>query len=122
LTEATRPEPGNDDDEAALDQSQSQSQLLDGAEPNHGDEQRRPPHLPGLFRRRQVGTATAHPRLSSLSTTAVELAEMGVKLTASETKRFVDMSMSKRRRGLGIFGELSLAPVVLNDLTAMRAT
>ncbi|KAK3140976.1 hypothetical protein QOZ80_5AG0408480 [Eleusine coracana subsp. coracana] len=81
-----------------------------------------PPHLLGLFYRRQVGTARTQnlrvPRLSSLSSTAVELAEMGVKLTASKTKMFGDMSMSKRRPGLSLSGELSLAPVVLNNLTA----
>jgi hypothetical protein len=53
---------------------------------------------------------------------SIIMLEMAVKLTASGTKRFGDMSMSKRRGGLGIFGELSLAPVVLNDLTAIRAT
>ncbi|GJN36369.1 hypothetical protein PR202_gb25220 [Eleusine coracana subsp. coracana] len=81
-----------------------------------------PPHLLGLFYRRQVGMARTQslrvPRLSSLSSTAVELAEMGVKLTASKTKMFGDMSMSKRRPGLSLSGELSLAPVVLNNLTA----
>lgn len=42
---------------------------------------------------------------------------MGVKLTASKTRRFGDMSMAKRRRLL-LSGELSVAPVVLSDLTA----
>ncbi|GJM94615.1 hypothetical protein PR202_ga11277 [Eleusine coracana subsp. coracana] len=82
-----------------------------------------PSHLLGLFYRRQVGTACTQellvPKLSSLSSTAVELTEMGVKLTASKTKRFGDMTMSKRRcRGLGLSGELSLTPLVLNNLTA----
>ncbi|CAN6340224.1 unnamed protein product [Urochloa humidicola] len=81
-----------------------------------------PPHLLGLFHRRQVGAerTKSHrvPSLSSLSSTAVELAEMGVKLVASETKKFGDMAMSKRRQPLGVFGELSLAPVILNELTA----
>lgn len=92
-----------------------------------GHQQRPPDHLLGLFHRRQMGMArtqsTRVPRLSSLSNTAVELAEMGVKLEASKTtKVFGDMAMVKRQwkwRGrLGLFGELSLAPVVLNDLTA----
>ncbi|OEL18457.1 hypothetical protein BAE44_0020524 [Dichanthelium oligosanthes] len=101
------------DDEAALAQSSHQ---LGGAEaePNHGDQQCQPPHLLGLFRSRQVGAARTRslrvPTLSSLSTTAVELAEMGVKLTTSKTRKFGDMSMSKRRQGLGVFGELSLVP------------
>nr|CAB3463650.1 unnamed protein product [Digitaria exilis] len=81
-----------------------------------------PPHLLGLFHRRQVGAARNPnrrivPSLSALSCTAVELAEMGVKLTASKTKKFGDMAMSKRRHSLGLFGELSLAPVVLSELT-----
>ncbi|CAN6331201.1 unnamed protein product [Urochloa humidicola] len=82
-----------------------------------------PPHLLGLFHRRQVGAAAARteslriPSLPSLSSTAVELAEMGVKLAASKSKKFGDMVMSKRRQPLGVFGELSLAPVVLSELT-----
>ncbi|CAN6336036.1 unnamed protein product [Urochloa humidicola] len=99
-------------------QAQAQAQL-GGAETNYRDQP--PMHLLGLFHRRQVGVARTQslsvPRLHSLSTTAVELAEMGVKLTASKTKKFGDMAMSKRRRPLGLFGELSLAPLVLNDLT-----
>ncbi|CAN6349443.1 unnamed protein product [Urochloa humidicola] len=98
--------------------AQAQAQL-GGAETNYRDQP--PMHLLGLFHRRQVGVARTQslsvPRLPSLSTTAVELAEMGVKLTASKTKKFGDMAMSKRRRPLGLFGELSLAPLVLNDLT-----
>ncbi|WVZ95955.1 hypothetical protein U9M48_041655 [Paspalum notatum var. saurae] len=81
-----------------------------------------PPHLLGLFHRRQVGAARTQslhvPRLSSLSSTAVELAEMGVNITASKARVFGDMTMTKRRHRLGLFGELSLAPVVLSDLTA----
>ncbi|XP_025826785.1 UPF0481 protein At3g47200-like isoform X2 [Panicum hallii] len=94
------------------------------AQHDHDDHHHnKPPHLLGLFHRRQIGTARTQsllvPKLSSLSTTAVELAEMGVKLTAGKTKKFGDMSMANRQwRGLGLFGELSLAPVVLNDLTA----
>uniref|UniRef100_A0A0A8YR93 Uncharacterized protein n=1 Tax=Arundo donax TaxID=35708 RepID=A0A0A8YR93_ARUDO len=94
---------------------------LQGRQPNRDDQDQPPPHLLGLFHRRQVGAARTQslrvPRLSSLSSTAVELAEMGVKLTASKSKKFGDMSMSKRRRK-GLFGELSLAPLVLNDLTS----
>lgn len=88
-----------------------------------GGFQQRPPHLLGLFHRRQVGLARTQSlsvsRIAALCSTAVELAEMGVKLTASKTKKFGGMSMVKRkRRGLSPFGELSLAPVVLNDMTA----
>ncbi|PWZ17340.1 UPF0481 protein [Zea mays] len=90
-----------------------------------------PPHLLGLFHRRQMdmgavrtqqhqGSLLCVPfQLASLSSTAVELAEMGVKLAPSKTKTFGDMAMSKRGRRwpLGLFGELSLAPLVLNRLT-----
>jgi hypothetical protein len=86
------------------------------------DEQPAPPHLLGLFYRRQVGVARTRslrvPRLSSLSSTVLELTEMGVKLTASKTNMFGDMSMSKRRPSLGLSGELSLALLVLNNLTS----
>ncbi|CAL4983274.1 unnamed protein product [Urochloa decumbens] len=80
-----------------------------------------PPHLLGLFYRRQVDPARTQslrvPRLSSHTSTAVELAEMGVKLAASRSNKFGDMAMAKRRRR-GVSGELSLAPVALNDVTA----
>ena len=66
-----------------------------------GGFQQRPPHLLGLFHRRQVGLARTQSlsvsRMASLCSTAVELAEMGVKLTASKTKKFGDMSMVKRK-------------------------
>ncbi|CAN6330958.1 unnamed protein product [Urochloa humidicola] len=93
-----------------------------GGEPDGDrDQPPPPPHLLGLFHRRQVGAPRTQslrvPSFSSLSSTAVELAEMGVKLSTSKTKKFGDMAMSKRRQPLGIFGELSLAPVILNDLT-----
>jgi hypothetical protein len=82
-----------------------------------------PHHLLGLFHRRQVGKErTPSLRIDILpspGSTAVELAEMGVKLTASKTKSFGNMKMRKHRwTTLGLFGELSLAPLVLNDLTA----
>ncbi|KAF8673355.1 hypothetical protein HU200_048915 [Digitaria exilis] len=91
---------------------------------HHADEQL-PPHLLGLFYRRQVGAARIESlhvlRASSslLPCTAVELAEMGVKLTASTTKKFGDMSMARREcHGLRLFGELSMAPMVLNEVTS----
>jgi hypothetical protein len=65
-----------------------------------------PHHLLGLFHRRQVGKVGSQRLridiLPSTGSTAVELAEMGVKLTAKKTN---------------IFGDLSLAPLVLNDVT-----
>ncbi|GJN36325.1 hypothetical protein PR202_gb25174 [Eleusine coracana subsp. coracana] len=67
--------------------------LLSSSEP--------PDHLLDLFYRRQVGAARTQelfvPKLSSLSSTAVELAEMGVKLTAHKTKEFGDTSLQKRK-------------------------
>ncbi|KAF8685319.1 hypothetical protein HU200_044022 [Digitaria exilis] len=112
---ATAFDVGNDVDADVDDQDQPAVHL-------HGDEQP-PPHLLGLFYRRQVGPARTEtlrvPKLSSLSSTAVELAEMGVKLTASKTKKFGDMSMVRRQSGgLRLFSELSLAPMVLNEVTA----
>ncbi|AQK79327.1 hypothetical protein ZEAMMB73_Zm00001d035591 [Zea mays] len=92
-------------------------------------DQSAPPHLLGLFHRRhmdmgavrtqqhQSGILRVPVQLASLSSTAVELAEMGVKLAPSKTKTFGDMAMSKRHWPLGLFGELSLAPLVLNRLT-----
>ncbi|KAJ1261323.1 hypothetical protein BS78_09G020500 [Paspalum vaginatum] len=84
-----------------------------------------PPHLLGLFHRRQVGAPRTSsldvPRLSSVSSTLVELKETGVKITASKASVFGEMTVKKRRRrrlGLGLFGELTLAPVVLDNLTA----
>ncbi|XP_062232444.1 UPF0481 protein At3g47200-like [Phragmites australis] len=105
---------------SAFDVGNNPTQQALAGETEH--DQPPPPHLLGFFHRRQVGAARTQslrvPSLSSVSSTAVELAEMGVKLTVTKTKKFGDMTMSKRRHSLGLFGELSLAPVVLNDLTA----
>ncbi|KAF8685322.1 hypothetical protein HU200_044025 [Digitaria exilis] len=44
---------------------------------------------------------------------------MGAKLTASKTKKFGDMSMARREcHGLRLFGELSMTPMVLNEVTS----
>ncbi|KAL6631054.1 hypothetical protein ACP70R_028394 [Stipagrostis hirtigluma subsp. patula] len=83
-----------------------------------------PMHLLGLFHRRLVGKPEfedlAVPTLSSVTSTAVELAEMGVKLAAGKTKEFGKMAMAKRVAGPGLylFGQLSLSPMVLTDLSA----
>lgn len=45
----------------------------------------------------------------------MELAEIGVRLTSSKMTKFGEMSMKK---GRFLHGELSLAPVFLNELTA----
>lgn len=115
-----------------INNAKSQTRL-----PAAGELNQSPPHLLGLFHSRhmemegKVEMGAVHTQqhqgllrlpiqLASLSSTAVELAEMGVKLAPSKTKTFGDMAMSKRRRRrwpLGLFGELSLAPLVLNRLT-----
>nr|TKW01634.1 hypothetical protein SEVIR_8G193600v2 [Setaria viridis] len=86
------------------------------------EEGNEPHHFLDLFHRHQVGEARIQGAclyvLPSLGSSAVELAEMGVKLTAIKTKKFGDMEMKKHRWPLGLFGELSLAPVALNELTA----
>ncbi|CAL5009755.1 unnamed protein product [Urochloa decumbens] len=86
-----------------------------------GHSSRPPPHLLGHLRFTQVGSMPASetnyrslPVDSSLSISAVELEEMGVRLAASTAPWFGDMSV--RRRPL--FGELSLSPLFLNDVTA----
>ncbi|RCV38962.1 LOW QUALITY PROTEIN: hypothetical protein SETIT_8G184800v2 [Setaria italica] len=73
-----------------------------------------------LTYRHQVGEARIQGACLCilLSHGVVELAEMRVKLTAIKTKKFGDMEMKKHRWPLGLFGELSLAPVALNELTA----
>ncbi|KAL6594366.1 hypothetical protein ACP70R_048559 [Stipagrostis hirtigluma subsp. patula] len=92
-----------------------------GAGSEAGGTRYKPPHLLALFRRHQVGPLPAElgqrrisVRPSSTFSTAMELAEMGVQLNASETGRFGDMGIRAGR----IFGKLGLAPVFLNDLTA----
>jgi hypothetical protein len=80
-----------------------------------------PPHLLGLLWYTQVGSMPAHVKnyrgfVSSLkSSSAVELAEIGVKLTPSKEPWFGDMTF---RRCHLFGGELSLSPVFLNDITA----
>ncbi|CAL4940395.1 unnamed protein product [Urochloa decumbens] len=82
----------------------------------------KPPHLLGLLWFTLVGSMPAHVKnytgfVSSTlkSSSAVELAQIGVRLKASTEPWFGDMSV--RRRHL-VFGEMSLSPVFLNDITA----
>ncbi|TVT96708.1 hypothetical protein EJB05_58065, partial [Eragrostis curvula] len=51
---------------------------------------------------------------SSLSISAAELAQVGLKLTASKASRFGDMRVKAKT----FYGELSLSPVFLNDVSA----
>ncbi|CAN6329122.1 unnamed protein product [Urochloa humidicola] len=93
---------------------------VEGEEAERKEEE--PQHLLAIFHRHHVGKARTQGAclyiLPSLGSSAVELAEMGVKLTATKTKKFGDMEMKKRRWPLGLFGELSLAPLALDQRTA----
>ncbi|KAF7098730.1 hypothetical protein CFC21_100446 [Triticum aestivum] len=81
----------------------------------------RPPHLLGLLRYSQIGNMTSedhnhiHP-LSLASTSAIELAEIGIKLTASKKKGLANMSIQTDYCLFG--GQLSLTPLFINDFTA----
>ncbi|CAL5037734.1 unnamed protein product [Urochloa decumbens] len=80
----------------------------------------RPAHLLGLLRFCQLQSMPGEVRSyqagssSLLSSSAVELAQIGVKLTASTAEWLGDMSLRKRL----VLGELSLSPLFLNDVTA----
>jgi hypothetical protein len=87
------------------------------------DETYRPPqpHILGLLRYYHINSMSTEDisyELTScpVASSAIELAEMGIHLIASNHKTgfFADMSIQKRR----IFGELSLKPLFLNDITA----
>jgi hypothetical protein len=77
-----------------------------------------PPHLLGLLRRHKTepGTIITWPQVDRISAfSAIELAEIGIKLKASKTAMFTDMNVGKRGP---LCGELSLAPLSLNDTKA----
>ncbi|CAN6381064.1 unnamed protein product [Urochloa humidicola] len=86
--------------------------------PPLGPQQTPPPHLLGFLQRHKTepGTQVDWPKLHRISpSSAIELAEIGIKLKASETERFTDMHFKTK----GPFcGELSLAPLSLNDTRA----
>jgi len=84
------------------------------------------PHLLGLCRFYVVGKrSSSKPKVSpsdlkkmesiSISAGAIELAEMGIFLTANETTELPGMGLVNKR---GIFAELSMAPLSLNDASA----
>ncbi|OEL15690.1 hypothetical protein BAE44_0023291 [Dichanthelium oligosanthes] len=80
----------------------------------------KPPHLLGLLRFTKVGCMPTHDRIytgipSSLSSSAVELAEIGVMLKPSTKPWFGDIRVHRRHR---LFGELSLSPLFLSEVTA----
>jgi hypothetical protein len=82
------------------------------------DDSLEPPHLLGLLRFYIVGKGNTKPptevktNMISFSVSAIELAENGIKLTANkESTELIHMGISKR----GIFAELSMAPLSLDD-------
>ncbi|KAM3354844.1 hypothetical protein ACQJBY_025540 [Aegilops geniculata] len=83
-----------------------------------GADKYRPFHLLDLVRHRQLGPLTKakldeapRPMLNICS--ALELAEVGIKLSASKTARFADIGVGKSP----VFGKLRLPPVYLGELT-----
>ncbi|XBI13784.1 hypothetical protein VPH35_140475 [Triticum aestivum] len=87
----------------------------------HVDELKKykPPQLLGLLRYSQLGNMTNIDLVNNCtcqsSSSAIELAEIGIKLTASNKTWFADMSIQRDRC---IFGQLSLTPLFVNDCTA----
>ncbi|XP_020160785.1 UPF0481 protein At3g47200-like [Aegilops tauschii subsp. strangulata] len=86
----------------------------------HVDELKKykPPHLLGLLRYSQLGNMTNIDLVNNCtcqsSSSGIELAEIGIKLTASSKTGLADMSV---QRGY-LFGQLSLTPLFVNDVTA----
>ncbi|CAN6372754.1 unnamed protein product [Urochloa humidicola] len=81
-----------------------------------------PPHLLALLRFHIVGRSRTRTEVDvdkiksiAVSVSAIELAEMGINLKASETTELSDMNLTKKPI---FFGELSMAPLSLNDLRA----
>lgn len=80
----------------------------------------KPAHLLGLLRYHLIGGMTVEDHTddltcSSLASSAIELAEIGIKLTAKNNTWFADMSIERGR----IFGgQLSLTPLFVNDANA----
>nr|CAB3494876.1 unnamed protein product [Digitaria exilis] len=102
--------------------------ILCGPRKNQGpivlDESYRPPHLLGLLRDYLSGSMappdgavglTASVTSFPQSSSAIELAEIGIKLTAGRTTQLRDMGV---RKGHLLGGELFLAPLVLDGLNA----
>ncbi|OEL14864.1 hypothetical protein BAE44_0024116 [Dichanthelium oligosanthes] len=93
-----------------------------GGGPSVLDGSYRPPHLLGLVREYLSGSmappdsALDHSGVISFSqsSSAIELAEIGIKLTTSRTTQLRDMGIRKALFG----GELFLAPLVLDGLNA----
>jgi hypothetical protein len=87
------------------------------------DDKYKTPHLLGLLRHHIVESrdTTEEPDVSNIeelpiSVSAIELAEIGIKLRANETTEVISMGLNK----IGIFfAELSLSPLSLTHATAI---
>ncbi|CAM0879423.1 unnamed protein product [Alopecurus aequalis] len=81
-----------------------------------------PPHLLGILRYYKVGDSTrglwkAYPdpdvtRPISKTISVTELAELGIKLTASKTTKLMDMGIKKRP----LFSQIFVAPLLLDEM------
>ncbi|KAF8645020.1 hypothetical protein HU200_014146 [Digitaria exilis] len=95
-----------------------QDRKILGEKPIVLDDSYEPPHLLGLLRFYMVGRSNTnvHTRDKfdsiSVSVSAIELAEIGIKLTVKETRELIHMGIS--RKGI-LSAELSLAPLSLDD-------
>ncbi|CAL4985950.1 unnamed protein product [Urochloa decumbens] len=89
-----------------------------GKKPVVLDESYEPPHLPGLLRFYTVGRSNPklHTRAKlesiSVSVSAIELAEIGITLTAKQTTELIHMGLNKRG---ALTAKLFLAPLSLDD-------
>lgn len=80
----------------------------------------RPPHLLGLLRFYKIGGSTrcqrkGYPdviRPMSKTISVTELAELGIKLTASNTTKLMDMGIKKRP----LFSQIFVAPLLLDEM------
>ncbi|CAL4980169.1 unnamed protein product [Urochloa decumbens] len=86
------------------------------------DKMYEPPHLLGLLRFHIVGKnrktkvrGSEKMKSIAISVSAIELAEMGINLKASKKTELAHMDLTNRPI---FFGELSMAPLSLNDLRA----
>ncbi|KAL6857190.1 hypothetical protein ACP4OV_018572 [Aristida adscensionis] len=81
----------------------------------------RPPHLLGLLRSTLIQSMPPEKQKSiwqcsrSMSSSAVDLAQIGFMLTSSKVRWFADVNVRKKPF---LFGELSLSPLFLNDVVA----
>ncbi|CAO2206234.1 unnamed protein product [Urochloa humidicola] len=87
---------------------------------NNGDS--KPPHILGLLKLRLTHGMPSEKRMGKgtnnsllrLSSSAVYLSQIGLKLTASTASWFADAVVQKKP----LFGELSLTPLFLNEIVA----